>query len=312
MKKLFIIALSIFTLVAFTTPAVAGGTSGNGTAFNGHVEGLAMIGSVAPGHTAGIAVDGALAAGYAGGHANYGTSVWADQNTKYKYGYGYEDSWGQPNKAHKAGGLVQAWGKGSMSQYSGGNNGSGHSGDFRAAAMVGQGSITAGYGTPNTGFSGMVQATGGVAYANEEVYRRYGHAYAGFNSKQTDSYFMYNQTNANNYTMHSGVAKQQISGYASDYGYDYQPAGETARAGIIQGGVTLTHHNSTGNSMYMGGAQVTGAHAGISLNGYGNGHDEASAHGTQTYKYAQGQQTNHGFQWQTGSSHTNVNVTGGY
>ena len=66
MKKLFIIALSIFTLVAFTTPAVAGGTSGNGTAFNGHVEGLAMMGAVAPGHTAGIAVDGALAAGYAG------------------------------------------------------------------------------------------------------------------------------------------------------------------------------------------------------------------------------------------------------
>jgi len=308
MKKLFIIALSIFALIAFTTPASAGGTSGTGTAINGHIEGLAMIGSVGAGHTAGIAVDGALAAGYTAGDANHGSYAWADQKTKYKYGYGYSDSWGKPNSNKKTGGFVGASGSGKMMQFSGGNTG--HYGDFKSAAIVGQGSITAVAGTPNTGFSGMVQATGGIAYANEET--RHGYAYAGFSSTQTDSYYMYNQTNKNNFTMHSGYAKQQVNGYAKDYGYDHCNVGETAKAGIVQGGVTLTHYNSTGNSMYMGAAQVTGAKATTSVKGFGNGYVNASAKGTQTYSYAQGQQNNNGFQWQTGSSHTNVGVNSSY
>lgn len=319
MKKLFIIALSILALVAFTTPSVAGGTSGNGFAVNGHIEGLAMIGSIAPGHTAGVAVDGALAAGYTTGSADWWSNAAANQDTQYDYGYGYSGGWGHPASNHHAGGVIQAWGGGSMSQYSNGNTGYGEwydYGNFRSGAIVAQGSLTAAAGTPNSGVSGMVQATGGVAYAESNggdyYYYDYASASAGFNSYQTDGYFMYNQTNANNFTMHRGIAEQSVSGHVTDYGYDYYNGGITAKAGIVQGGVTLTHHNSTGNSMYMGAAQVTGAAAATSVGGNGWGYGEASAQGSQTYDYAQGQQNGNGFQWQTGSSHTDVSVYSSY
>lgn len=320
MKKLFIIALSVFAIIAFTNPPIAGaGTSGNSTAINGQIAGLAATGFAGHGRTAGIAVDGALAAGYTSGNAFYGSSAWASQDTQYGYGYFHHDRWGHPNSTHRAGGVVQTYGEGNMSQYSNGNTGDYDTGNFSSGAIVGQGSITGAYGTPNTGFSGMIQATGGIAQANSSsnddwYWYDNSNARAGFDSYQADGYFMYNQTNRNNFTMHSGYATQEVSGSANgyDYGYYWGNSGATVKAGVIQGGATITHYNTVGNTMYMGAAQITGAKAATSVSSYGNGYGSANATGDQTYSYAQGQQNSHGFQWQTGSSYTHVGSHSGY
>lgn len=315
MKKLFIIAISILALVAFTTPATAGSSSYSAGAWAENAQ-TAVIGGgalIVPGVSIALEGEEASDAGLTYGSTGFFSTANANQNTHYEYAVGY------------GGGSPSDWSvvamEGNMDQASGGAVDWWFPGSFYSAATADQEAGVLTFGGVNFGYSGLGNevdvATTADAFGADWwgcYYYDYSVASASASSVQNTQFATFH-ANGPNFTYHAGSAYAGANVAVADYGdyYDYYGYHDvaTASATAANTGGIVTNFSSNGGVMNMSGAIGAASAATVNLDSGWNGYAVGSAAAGTHFEYIQQQVTPNGYQFQTGETTTNVSVLGG-
>jgi len=310
MKKLFIIALSIFALIAFTTPSIAG----QANAWNlqdSEIYSAALAG-----------FGGTGAALYMSYDENFGEGG--------VYGYNYYDWWNGSASASE--GTFTAYGyidgvvtgngfsvvsaEGDFGQMTYGDTG--WYGGFDAYAYADQSAFILTGSIHGLGVSTMSNDAWVDADANTNDYWYwYGDGVAtadAFSNIHTEFHTANVANGGLDFTIHNGYANSNVfidvAAYDGYYYYGGNIGGDAYaynNGGIVTGFSADTH--GVTNSMNMSGAMAS--ESGASIGFYSNGgyyNYTGGAHADMSMNYEQQQVTPNGFQYQSGFTNTSVTV----